>query len=87
MQRMTKPTMDRVMSWKNITKNMLELTQHIQERHATLMSHKWDYTTHIRSMQKMTKPAMDRVKAGRKSNKKVPEPDLKSKGIHAPLIG
>ena len=56
-------------------------------RHATLMSHKWDYTTHTRSMHKVTKPAMERVKAGPKSHKKVPELSLKSKGIHAPLIG
>ncbi|GMP35690.1 hypothetical protein CsSME_00008043 [Camellia sinensis var. sinensis] len=66
---------------------MLKWTQHKLGKHATLMSHKWDYTTHTRSMQNMTKPAMDRVKKGPKSHKKVPEPGLKSKGIHAPLIG
>ncbi|GMP62890.1 hypothetical protein CsSME_00024817 [Camellia sinensis var. sinensis] len=49
---------------------MLKWTQHKLGKHATLMSHKWDYTTHIRSMQKMTKPAMERVKEGPKSHKK-----------------
>ena len=66
---MTKPTMDRVMSWQNNTKNMLKWTQHKLGKHATLMSHKWDYTTHIRSMQKMTKPAMERVKEGQNNTK------------------
>ena len=57
------------------------------ERHATLMSHKWDYTTHTRSMQKVTKPAMERVKAGPRSHKKVLELSLKMVETHAPLIG
>ncbi|GMP74306.1 hypothetical protein CsSME_00031759 [Camellia sinensis var. sinensis] len=66
---------------------MLKWTQHKLGKHATLMSYKWDYTTHTRSMQNMTKPVMDRVKAGPKSHKKGPKPSLKSKWIHAPLIG
>ena len=70
MQRMTKLAMDRVMTWQNITKNMLKWTQHKLGKHATLMSHKWDYTTHTRCMHKVTKPAMDRVKEGPKSHKK-----------------
>ena len=86
MQGPTKPNLNRGMTWKNITKNMLKWTQHKLGKYATLMSHKWDYTTHIRGMQNMTKPAMERVKEGPKSHKKVPEPGLKSKWIHAPLI-
>ena len=57
------------------------------ERHATLMSHKWDYTTHTRCMQKVTKPAMERAKVGPKSHKKGPEPSFKSTERHAPLEG
>ena len=57
------------------------------ERHATLMSHKWEYTTHTRSKHKVAKPAIDRAKAGPKSHEKVPEPSLESMKMHAPLIG
>ena len=57
------------------------------ERHATLMSHKWDYTTHTRSMQKGAKPAMDRVKEGPRSHKTVPELSLKMVETHATLLG
>ena len=59
---MTKPTLDRVMTCQMMIKNPLKWGQYMLARHATLMSHKWDYTTHTRSMHKVTKPTMDRVK-------------------------
>ena len=67
---MTKPTLDRVISWQNITKNMLKWTQHKLGKHATLMSYKWDYTTHTRCMQNKIKPSMDSAKAGPRSHTK-----------------
>ena len=70
MQEATKPAKNKVMTCQMMTKNLLKWSKYMLERHATLMSHKWDYTTHTRSMQNMTKPAMDRVNKCPKSHKK-----------------
>ena len=57
------------------------------DSHATLMSHKWEYTTHPRSNHKVANLAIDRAEAGPKSPEKVPELSLESRKKHAPLIG
>ena len=87
MQRTTKSVKNRVMTCQMMTKNLLKWNQNMLARHAILMSYKWVYTTHTRSMHKMTKPAMYRGKAGRKVTKIGPESSLKNEDTHAPLIG
>ena len=87
MQEATKSAKNRVMTCQMMANNLLKWSQYMLEKHATLMSHKWEYTTHTKNKHKVAKPAIDRAKPGPKSHEKVPEPNLKGMKLHAPLIG
>ena len=87
MHGVTKPSKNRSKECQIMAKNLLKWSPYMQERHATLVSHEWDYTTHTRSKHKVAKPAIDKAKAGPTSHEKEPEPSLESMKMHTPLIG